>query len=392
MVAKWKVRLIKRTGRQSFEAEFTDPRTGHRHRKTLGTVNRREAEREAGRIEAELREGQWIATRKTKWKDFREKYETEGMFDLAPASVRVFQNAAVKLEKLVQPSTLQSLTEERLNSFTTLCLSEGLSKHTIGAYLRHLKAALRWAVSQKLLMECPVIRMPKGTSSGKAKGRAVTGEEFERMLAAVPKVVPKIQVEAYRFLLQGLWWSGLRLGEALKLSWDNPKDLMVDLSGKRPFLRIRAAAEKGKKDRVLPLAPEAAELLQSIPEDERFGLVFKLRSRNDLGRPLRVDNVSPLLVEIGRKAGVRVSDSKTASAHDLRRSFGLRWADRVKPHVLQQLMRHASIQTTLTFYVQSDADEMAEAVWTAFEQKAKVSTKSVPKPERVKETSLSEEA
>jgi hypothetical protein len=55
-------------------------------------------------------------------------------------------------------------------------------------------------------------------------------------------------------------------------------------------------------------------------------------------------------------------------------------------------MRHASIQTTLTFYVQSDADEMAEAVWTAFEQKAKVSTKSVPKPERVKETSLSEEA
>jgi hypothetical protein len=213
MVAKWKVRLIKRTGRQSFEAEFTDPRTGHRHRKTLGTVNRREAEREAGRIEAELREGQWIATRKTKWKDFREKYETEGMFDLAPASVRVFQNAAVKLEKLVQPSTLQSLTEERLNSFTTLCLSEGLSKHTIGAYLRHLKASLRWAVSQKLLMECPVIRMPKGTSSGKAKGRAVTGEEFERMLAAVPKVVPKIQVEAYRFLLQGLWWSGLRLGE-----------------------------------------------------------------------------------------------------------------------------------------------------------------------------------
>ncbi|MFN9051135.1 MAG: tyrosine-type recombinase/integrase [Planctomyces sp.] len=106
--------------------------------------------------------------------------------------------------------------------------------------------------------------------------------------------------------------------------------------------------------------------------------MFKLRSRNDLGRPLRVDNVSPLLVEIGRKAGVRVSDSKTASAHDLRRSFGLRWADRVKPHVLQQLMRHASIQTTLTFYVQSDAADMAELVWSAFEKGAKSGIKTVP--------------
>jgi hypothetical protein len=152
MVEKWKVRLIKRKGRSSFEAVFTDPRTGERHRKTLKTSNKREAEREAGRIEAELREGQWRATRTTRWKDFRTKYETEGMFDLAPASVRLFQNAAAKLEKLVGPATLQSLTEDKLNSFTVLCLEEGLSKQTVAAYLRHLKAALRWAVSQKLLL------------------------------------------------------------------------------------------------------------------------------------------------------------------------------------------------------------------------------------------------
>ncbi|MFN5906591.1 MAG: tyrosine-type recombinase/integrase, partial [Planctomyces sp.] len=133
-----------------------------------------------------------------------------------------------------------------------------------------------------------------------------------------------------------------------------------------------------KKDRVLPLAPEAAELLESVPTEERSGLVFKLRSRADLDRPLLVDNVSPLVVEIGKKAGIRVSERKTASAHDLQRSFGLRWADRVKPHVLQQLMRHASSQTTLTFYVQSDAADMAELVWSAFEKGAKVGTKTVP--------------
>lgn len=378
MVDKWKVRLIKRTGRKSFEAVFTDPRTKERHRKTLKTSSKREAEREAGRIEAELREGQWTATRTTKWADFVSRYQTDGMFDLSENSVRAFRDAEKKLQKLVPTRTLQELTDERLGRFTVLCLQEGLSKYTIAKHLRHLKAALRWAVGRKLLVECPVFRMPRGTSFGQSKGRAVTGEEFERMLAAVPKVVPKAQVEAYRFLLKGLWWSGLRLGEALKLSWDDPKDLMVDISGKRPLLRIQAAAEKGKKDRVLPLAPEAAELLESVPTEERSGLVFKLRSRVDLDRPLRVDNVSPLVVEIGKKAGIRVSERKTASAHDLRRSFGLRWADRVKPHVLQQLMRHASIQTTLTFYVQSDAADMAELVWSAFEKGAKVGTKTVP--------------
>ncbi len=378
MVDSLKVHIFKRKGRKNFEAEFTDPRTGHKHRRTLGTVTKRDAEREAGRIEAELREGQWRATRKTKWKDFRAKYETEGMFDLAPASVRAFQDAAKKLEKLVRPSTLQSLTEEKMNSFTTLCLMEGLSKHTVARHLRHLKAALRWAVSQKLLLECPQIRMPKGTSGGKAKGRAVTTEEFERMLSNVEKVVESEQSESWKFLLKGLWWSGLRLGEALKLSWDNPKDLMVDLSGKRPFLRIQGTAEKGKKDRILPLAPEAAELLQTIPEDEREGLVFKLKWRRNHGKPVRVDTVSPLICEIGRRAGVKVGDRKTASAHDLRRSFGLRWADRVKPHVLQQLMRHASLNTTLTFYVQSEADDMAEAVWSAFDRMHDSSTKSLP--------------
>ncbi len=378
MVDSLKVHIFKRKGRKNFEAEFTDPRTGHKHRKTLGTVSKREAEREAGRIEAELREGQWRATRKTKWKEFRSKYETEGMFDLSPATVRAFQEAAKKLETLIRPSTLQSLTEEKLNSFTTTCLMEGLSKHTVARHLRHLKAALRWAVSQKLLMECPSIRMPKGTSSGKAKGRAVTTEEFERMLSNVEKVVGSEQSESCKFLLKGLWWSGLRLGEALKLSWDNPKDLMVDLSGKRPFLRIQATAEKGKKDRILPLAPEAAELLQTVPENEREGLVFKLKWQRNHRKPARVDTVSPIIAQIGKKAGVRVSDTKTASAHDLRRSFGLRWADRVKPHILQQLMRHAVITTTLTFYVQSDADEMAEAVWNAFDRMHDSSTILLP--------------
>ena len=56
---------------------------------------------------------------------------------------------------------------------------------------------------------------------------------------------------------------------------------------------------------------------------------------------------------------------KYASAHDLRRSFGSRWAPKVKPATLQRLMRHASIETTMAYYVDLDADDLAAELWAA---------------------------
>jgi integrase len=58
---------------------------------------------------------------------------------------------------------------------------------------------------------------------------------------------------------------------------------------------------------------------------------------------------------------------KYASAHDLRRAFGLRWSARVMPAVLQQLMRQESIETTMRYYVGRDADAVADVLWQAVE-------------------------
>jgi integrase len=59
--------------------------------------------------------------------------------------------------------------------------------------------------------------------------------------------------------------------------------------------------------------------------------------------------------------------TRYAGCHDLRRSFGERWSGRVMPQVLMELMRHESMQTTLTFYVGKNAQRTADAVWAAFE-------------------------
>ena len=65
---------------------------------------------------------------------------------------------------------------------------------------------------------------------------------------------------------------------------------------------------------------------------------------------------------MGSNSGV---NRKYASAHDLPRAFGLRWSARVMPAVLQQLMRHESIETTMRYYVGRNADAVADALWSA---------------------------
>ena len=133
-----------------------------------------------------------------------------------------------------------------------------------------------------------------------------------------------------------------------------------------------AELEKGFKDRTLPISPEFVELLSVVPESQQTGFVYDLRNARGTGRIDRF-RAMHIIGEIGRKAGVKVATRlkdgkevvKCATAHDLRRSFGERWASRVMPQVLKELMRHESIETTLRFYVGRNAQTTAAILWEA---------------------------
>lgn len=120
-----------------------------------------------------------------------------------------------------------------------------------------------------------------------------------------------------------------------------------------------ASAQKSGKIQVSPIVPEFAKPLDTVPTDERTGPVFDVgTSRCVVGR---------IVSAIGKAAGVVVNDEskKTASAHDLRRSFGDRWSRKVMPAVLKELMRHANITTTMGYYVTDDAERTAAELWQA---------------------------
>ncbi|HEY3394682.1 MAG TPA: tyrosine-type recombinase/integrase, partial [Lacipirellulaceae bacterium] len=260
--------------------------------------------------------------------------------------------------------------------FVTALRSAGAEEATIARHLRHLKAAMRWAHLQELIVTLPKITMPKRAKGAKVmRGRAVTTEEFERMLRVTPKIVENIAAETWKFYLRGLWTSGLRLSESLTLRWDDtPGAIVVDMTRKRPMLRIPAEAEKGNQDRLLPITPDFATLLESISEGERRGPVFPLLDTDGTLLSANRTVVGKRLSAIGKAAGVVVDERiksgkvvrKFASAHDLRRAFGFRWAMRVMPAVLKELMRHEDIATTMKYYVGQNADAMADAIWSAF--------------------------
>lgn len=372
-----KVTVVQFGDRPTLQMQYRDPYTRRKVTRSAKTSNRRDAERSAAKWEAELREGRYHAPSRITWEAFRERYEAEVLPGLAKTTDEKVSTVFNSIEKHISPYLLRDMTAERISVYQAKLREDGRSETTIKGHTAHLMAALKWAVRIGFLPHAPKVDIPKRAKASKLmKGRPITAEEFDRLLAKVPAVVGDDVAESWQHYLEGLWLSGLRLGESLNLWWDGTEGVRVDMSGRRPMLLIPAEHEKGHRDRVLPIAPEFAEFLAKTPEAERTGRVLRPGAKRIKGRHLSAIRVGRLVCDIGIKAGVKVNtDARTgkvkyASAHDLRRSFGQRWAARVMPQILMELMRHESIETTMRYYVGRNAHTTADALWAAHEQQA----------------------
>lgn len=372
-----RVHVVKYTSNVNFMMRFKDPLTGKQIARTTGTTKKREAERIAAKWEAELQEGRYRKRSSMTWEEFREYHDKHILSGMGVGSAGAYESSLNVFTRLAKPQKLSNITTARVTAFATKLREQGRSSATVARHLRHLKVVLRWAQRQGYLAELPTIDMPRQQNA--MRGRPITLEEFERMLVVVPKVMGELAADSYRFYLRCLWESGLRLAESLKVRWDYaPGAIVVDLDGRRPMLRIPAQAEKGRTNRILPIVPEFAELLDSVPCEERRGRIFKLLTKTgELAKCTR-HAIGPHVASIGEAAGIITNQRERkgdivkefASAHDLRRSFGFRWSRRVMPAVLKELMRHKTIETTMKYYVGVNAEATADELWKAVETSA----------------------
>ena len=355
-----------------------DPITGKKCARSAGTRDFDTASRAAGALEKELNDGTYCKPSRLTWAEFRKRYEAERLGGDTPEKTRnAYVSALNHVTRVLNPGRLCQVTTRAVARLQQDLRQEGMGETTIRRHLRHIRAALAWAHEQGLLAVMPTIKRPKDGGRKLAKGRAPTLEEFERMLKATRESRPD-DARVWRRYLRGLWLSGLRLEESLILSWDDDAPFRIDLTGRRPVFVIRGESQKSRKDEVLPMTPDFAQWLLRTQEGRRVGRVFDFR--NTEGEPLAVNSVSRIVRKIGKKArvvvdrsekidaktGKRVEVVRTATAHDLRRAFCTRWAKRVMPPTLRRLARHASVQTTMAYYVHLDAQELGEELWAAW--------------------------
>src|SRR5262249_35847606 len=99
--------------------------------------------------------------------------------------------------------------------------------------------------------------------------------------------------------------------------------------------------------------------------------VFQFKDRK--GNLLTVNGVSQRVIDLAYEAGVKLT------MHTLRKGFGCRHAARVSAHVLQRLMRHASLKTTMDYY--ANIDQAVEEAILGPQRNTSHNTPPSPAPE-----------
>jgi integrase len=225
-----------------------------------------------------------------------------------------------------------------------------LAPATVRECYRVLALVLGTAVQARLLVRnpCDGVRLPPRRKQD--AGLTLTQEEV------AGKLLPEIP-DHYRTLVATAAFTGLRWGECAGLCWEavdldarrlRVVRVLVEVSGRisvKPYPKSRAGR------RSVPVPAALVELLaqhrQTFPSPE---LVFVNSVGGPVGRTsFRTRIWKPALQRAGLPEGLRF--------HDLRHSYAT-WlvSEGVPPNVVQRIMGHEDVTTTLGIYTDVPAD------------------------------------
>jgi integrase len=333
---------------------YVHPLTKREVSKSAETPDHNEAERAAGLWEAEL--NAHFGTGNDGWQHFRDRLRNEYLAPLSPKTYASYTTALNHFERLMKPSAVSEIDSSAISVFQSRLIEEKRELTSIRTYLTHLRAIVNWAEQIGVLRKAPAVKLPRQATRRFMRGRPLTEPEYRAMRAACSKLGSH-QREWQRFL-DLLWLSGLRLGEAIIVSWDEPPIVVKLDATPYPQLLFFAEGHKARRDEAVPIAPDFAAWLKKTPPKQRTGLVVPLPLASEA-------RISEQISEIGGLADVVVNGKgKRGSAQDFRRSFGTRWAPHVMPLTLQKMMRHADISTTMKYYVNMSSADAGREIWS----------------------------
>ena len=175
-------------------------------------------------------------------------------------------------------------------------------------------------------------------------------------------------------LLVLLWFSGLRIGEALGLRrsdlhlMGSASELGCAVAGPHlhvvPRANVNGAAAKARRERVVPLAHLVVSYYDLYLEERGrcpaaagCDFVFVNLFHAPLGAPMRPRRASQLFASLSRRAEL----GRRVTAHMLRHAAGSAMMQAGGLDVTQALLGHASITST-QIYLHPSADRQRDAV------------------------------
>lgn len=234
-------RLIRYRGK--FAIQWTDE-SGRRHRDSLRTNNRAEADRQfATTIENLSRARIGTTTVAECWLGYQETLGTRPAAKTMPF-----------LWKALGPHfgdrAAEALTEKDCRSYIAARKKAGRSDGTVWTELSRLRSALRWAENKRMINRAPKIWMPPPAPP---REKRMTREEVEKFLDAC--TYPHIELFAALAIS-----TGARMGAILGLTWDR---VDFDASDGRGMINYRdpGRAVTKKLRAETPMNPKVRERL-----------------------------------------------------------------------------------------------------------------------------------
>ena len=185
---------------------------------------------------------------------------------------------------------LESVTPQDVRQWRESLQDAGRAGKTVLAYLKDLGGVYRAAIREGLVSFNPCTALEAIDTSDSMERQPFTLDEVAALLTAAT-------TDEWRGLILTAAFTGLRLGDASKLSWAS-----VDLAGKKITL-VPSKTKRKKREVRIPIQPDLLAYLESVPihSDKPDAPVFQTLSQTRIGDRT---GLSQTFNKIMRAAGV----------------------------------------------------------------------------------------
>lgn len=317
-------------------------REGKEHRQSLGTRDRRIAEKRLRQWLEEMDALAWGDKPRRLFDDAVRKFIAERLPHMKPSSAKRYGVSIKHLHRSFTGKAIDQIRSGLLSEFESARRSSGASAPTVRRDLACLSSILtscedwEWIDDGKNPVPSFLRRRAKrGLKEAPARTRYLSEDEETALLAECSPMVGVAVALAID--------TGLRREELFSLQWPQ-----VDL--RRGIITTTTDTKSGRA-RVVPLARRSAQAIDRLPRHISSPFVLWHGRGERFGQ-----------MEKGFKGARRRAGIEEARWHDLRRTAGCRWLqrDRRSMEEVSKMLGHSSVAVTEQRYAFLDLTKVAE--------------------------------